>query len=53
MKLTNTSNGGSVVVSDEYAERLIKSGHWKSDEEKPKAPAAKRGRATAKAEEEK
>lgn len=40
MKLTHKDNGGVVVVDDEYGNRLVQSGLWKS-EEAPK-PRAKR-----------
>lgn len=46
MKLVNKYNKGEVEVSDEYAERLLRSGEW----EKPGKPKATRSR-TKKAEE--
>lgn len=41
MKLVNEYNKGEVEVSDEYAERLLRSGEWK----KPAKPKATRSRA--------
>ena len=40
MKLVNKYNKGEVEVSDEYAERLIRSGEW----EKPSKPKPARSR---------
>lgn len=41
MRLINKYNHGVVDVSDEYAERLLRSGEWK----KPAKPKATRSRA--------
>lgn len=37
MKLVNKYNKGEVEVSDEYAERLLRSGEWERPGGKPKA----------------
>lgn len=48
MKLRNRLNGGTVTVSEKYAERLIASGEWESAEPKPRAKAKPRVSAKAK-----
>lgn len=42
MKLRNTINGGVIRVSDELAQKMIRSGSWESAEPKPKPAPAKK-----------
>lgn len=48
MKLRNRLNGGTVKVSEKYAERLIASGEWESAEPKSRTKAKPRAAAKAK-----